>query len=108
MLTQLRELVALYDRTDQDASGDLSAADFLEAIVDLVEESRALIDNPRIELGADAATLRVVCGEDVPESPDLLIERTEAGWVVFVHPDDGDPAGHIAIKDEQVEWIPEL
>jgi hypothetical protein len=108
MLTQLQELVALYDRTDQDAGGDLSAADFLEVIVDTVEESRALIRHPRIELGGDASTLRVVCGEDIPESPDLLIERTETGWVVFVHPDDGDPAGRVVIEGERVEWIPEL
>jgi hypothetical protein len=106
MLMQLREFVALYDRTDQDAGGDLSAADFLEAIVDTVEESRALINDPRIELGGDAATQLVVCGEDVPESPDLLIVRTATGWTVFVHPNDGDPAGRGVIEGERVEWIP--
>lgn len=48
----LAELVGLYDRTDQDADGDLSCADYVEESGPLVERARQFLAR------ADATSLR--------------------------------------------------
>lgn len=38
--------------------------------------------------------------KDGQTSPDIYIERRPGGWVIFLHPESGDPAGYVYILDD--------
>jgi hypothetical protein len=55
-----------------------------------------------------AETTRVLLGTLDPEEtdkPDLFIERRRNGWMIAIHPSDGDPCGVVYLFDDGESFL---